>query len=116
MDSILNHIKKLLGISSDYTHFDTDIIVHINSTLWRLRQLGVKDEKVFKITSGKETWTDFFGDSNEVDLEAVKTYIYLKVKTIFDPPTSSFVLEAMKQQIAEYEWCLNVEAENESQS
>lgn len=114
MDSILDHIKKLLGMTSDYTHFDTDVITHINSALWRLRQLGVRDEDTFKITGKDETWGMFFGDSKDVDLEAVKSYIYLKVKVIFDPPTSSFVLEAMKQQIAEYEWCLNVEAENGS--
>ena len=114
MDSILEHVKKLLGMSNDYTHFDVDIITHINSALWRLRQLGVKDESHFKITSNKDTWSKFFGNANDEDLEAIKTYIYLKVKVVFDPPTSSFVLEAMKQQIAEYEWCLNVAAESES--
>lgn len=116
MDSILNHIKKLLGMSDDYTYFDVDIITHINSALWRLRQLGVKDETHFKITNAKETWSKLFGNLDDEDLEAVKTYIYLKVKVVFDPPTSSFVLESMKQQIAEYEWCLNVEAESKQES
>lgn len=110
MESILTTIKKLLGITEDYTHFDTDIIIHINSALMRLNQLGVGPEKTASITGAGDTWTDKLGSLD--DLESVKTYVYLKVRIIFDPPANSSVLEAMKQQIAELEWCLNVQSEH----
>ena len=109
MESILNTIKKMLGITADYTHFDTDIIIHINSALLTLNQLGVGPKQPASISSDSNTWRSVFGDGS--DLEAVKTYIYLKVKTVFDPPTSSFVLEAMNRQISELEWRLNTQTE-----
>ena len=109
MDSILTTIKKLLGIEADYTHFDNDIIVHINSVLMALNQLGVGPESPASITSELDTWEKTLGDIK--NLEAVKTYIYLKVKMIFDPPTSSFVVDAMNKQASELEWRLNVQTE-----
>lgn len=109
MDSILTTIKKLLGIEADYTHFDNDIIVHINSVLMTLNQLGVGPESPASITSELDTWDKTLGDIK--NLEAVKTYIYLKVKMIFDPPTSSFVVDAMNKQASELEWRLNVQTE-----
>ena len=102
MDSILTSIKKLLGISEDYTHFDTDI----NSVFMVLRQLGVGPKEGFKITGSTETWDQFIGDSNL--LELVKSYTYLKVKLLFDPPLGSAVIEAVNRQISEFEWRLNV--------
>lgn len=111
MESILTSIKKLLGITEEYAHFDDDIIMHINSAFMSLQQLGVGPSDGFTITSDEQVWTDFLGEMKK--LEAIKSYIYLKVKLIFDPPTSSFVLESINRQIQEYEWRLNVQAETE---
>lgn len=108
-DSILDTIKQLLGIQSDYTAFDTDIIVHINSAFMALNQLGVGPTECFSIDGSGENWAEFVNKS--IDLEAVKTYIYLKVRTIFDPPSSSVVMEAMNKNISELEWRLNVQVE-----
>ena len=104
-ESILTSIKKLLGIAEDYTHFDADVLMHINMAFMVLYQLGVGNTP-FRITDKSSTWSDFLGDAT--DLEGVKTYIYLKVKLVFDPPQSSAAMEAIKQNIAELEWRLNV--------
>ena len=109
--SILTSIKKMLGMTEEYTHFDTDIIIHINSVFMTLHQLGVGPENGFNIESEAEQWNQFVAE--EDNLEAVKTYVYLKVKMIFDPPTNGSVLEAYKQQINEFEWRLNVQTESE---
>lgn len=106
MDSILTSIKKLLGLDADYTQFDADIIMHINSTFMVLNQLGVGPSTPYTISDSTATWDDFIDDGSS---EAVKTYIYMKVKILFDPPSSSFVLESLKNQISEYEWRLNVQ-------
>lgn len=110
MGSILNSIKKLLGISEDYNAFDVDIIMHINTVFAILRQLGVGPVDGFLITDESATWVDYLSEDNK-NLEAVKTYVYLKVRLVFDPPINSAVLESMKQSISELEWRLNVEAE-----
>lgn len=109
MESILNNTKKMLGIAADYTHFDSDIIVHINSTFMTLNQLGVGPEDPAFISSEVETWSSVFGSTKHI--EAIKSYVYLKVRLLFDPPTSSTVLEAMNKQAAEYEWRLNIQAQ-----
>ena len=96
MDSILQSIKKLLGPTEDYTHFDADIILHINSAFASLQQLGA-------------TWQEYLGD--EKTLEFVKTYIYLRVRMLFDPPTMGSVMEAMKEALRETEWRITVAAE-----
>jgi hypothetical protein len=108
-NSILNDIKKLLGIAPDYTNFDTDIIININSVFMILNQLGVGPKEGFKITGANETWDNYIDEDD--DLEAVKTYIWLKVKIVFDPPLNSTVMEAHKQMISEYEWRLNIQSE-----
>ena len=108
--SILTSIKKLLGIADDYTHFDTDIIIHINAVFMILTQLGVGPSDGFSITSDTETWNDFL--DNKDDLEAVKSYVYLKVRLLFDPPTSSSHLDSMNRMISEFEWRMNVNAES----
>lgn len=110
-NSILNDIKKMLGIASDYTNFDTDIIIDINSVFMILNQLGVGPKDGFKITGADETWSDYVSD--EDNLEAIKSYIHLKVKVMFDPPLNSTVMEAHKQMISELEWRLNVQVEEE---
>lgn len=109
MESILTTIKKLLGISEEYEHFDSDIIVHINSALMILTQLGVGPANGFSISDEMSLWSDFLGDDHR--LEAVKTYIHLKVKLLFDPPTNSAVIESLNKSISELEWRLNVAAE-----
>lgn len=106
MESILTSIKKLLGIEEEYTQFDNDIIMHINSVFLNLTQLGVGPADGFLIEDDTATWEDFIGDSNQ--LQAVKSYMYLKVKLLFDPPLSSSVIESMNRMTAELEWRLNV--------
>lgn len=105
-ESILVSIKKLLGIDSEYTHFDTDIIMHINSVLSVLTQLGVGPSEGFVIENSNALWTDFLSSAR--DIEMVKSYIYLKVRLLFDPPTSSAAMESAKQLISELEWRINV--------
>ena len=109
MTSILTTIKKMLGLEEDYTEFDIDIVVLINSALMTLTQLGIGPSSGFLITSAEDTWASFLGATTE--LEGVKTYIYLKVKSVFDPPTSASVLEAIKENITELEVRLNIQAE-----
>lgn len=111
MESILTSIKKLLGIMEDYEQFDTDVIIHINTTLMILNQLGVGVDR-FAITDKKAVWTDFMPD--ETMVESVKSYVYLKVRLIFDPPQSSAVLGAIERTINELEWRINVWVENKS--
>lgn len=110
MDSILVSIKKMLGIESDFTIFDTDIIININSVIMGLSQIGLAPETGFIITDTTETWSDLLGD--RIDVEAIKTYFYLKVRTLFDPPSSASVLAAMERQISELEWRIMVQVEN----
>ena len=105
MESILTSIKKLLGITEDYEQFDTDIIIYINSAFSVLTQLGVGPEAGFYIEDSNAVWTDFVNDSQ---LEMLKTYVYLKVKLVFDPPASSAVIDAINRQISELEWRVNV--------
>lgn len=110
MDSILNSVKKLLGITEDYTHFDADIIMHINSVFVILSQLGVGSENGFTISDASAVWSDFLPEGS--NLELVKSYMYLKVRLLFDPPQSSAVMDATKRSIDEFEFRLNVEAES----
>ena len=109
MESILESIKKMLGPSAQYDYFDPDIIVHINTAFMTLRQLGVGPVEGFSISDKNAVWADFLSDNK--NLEGVKTYLYMKVKIIFDPPSGSH-LEALKESIAELEWRLNAEAES----
>ena len=110
MESILTSIKKLLGITKDYTHFDDDIIMHINSVFMTLTQLGVGPSQGFYIEDDSTEWTEFIPDQNK--LQAVKTYVYLKVRLLFDPASlGSATLSAYERQIQELEWRLNVGVE-----
>lgn len=126
MDTILVTIKKMLGIQPDYRHFDTDVSVLINSALFKLMQLAVGPPEGFRITipvitvdpdtqeetvevESEETWDEFL--IGRVDLEAVKSYIYMDVRLIFDAPTPHYVATAMTDQVKELGWRLNVQAE-----
>lgn len=105
-DEILDTIKKLLDIPKDLDYFDTDVKVHINSAMVSLNQLGVGPREGFILEDGKETWSDYVGGEN---VESVKTYIYLKVKEVFDPPSNAFAVQAIERQLKEIEWRLSVQ-------
>lgn len=104
-NSILASVKKNLGLADDYTAFDEDVIMHINSTFSTLNQLGIGPEIGFAIESRDQVWGDFLED--DIRLSSVKTYIYLRVRLLFDPPATSFHIKAMEDQIRELEWRLN---------
>lgn len=112
MDSILTSIKKMLGIDKEYTHFDPELIIFINSAFGVLFQLGVgPTDEPFVITGEKEVWEDFIDGIDGEQLETVKSYVYMKVKLLFDPPSSSFVLSSYQDLIKEFEWRCHVHAE-----
>lgn len=106
MTSILTSVKKMLGIAEEYDHFDSDIIMHINSVFAILTQLGVGPKEGFFIEDDTTSWSDFI-QSNSL-LNQVKSYMYLKVKLLFDPPLSSSVIESTNRLISELEWRINV--------
>ena len=103
--SILTSIKKLLGIAEEDTSFDQDIIMHINTVFAILSQLGVGPANGFSIEDDSAIWEDYLG--NATNLELVKSYIYMKVRSMFDPPTSSILADAMNKNISELEWRIN---------
>lgn len=110
MESILTSIKKLLGISEEHYSFDTDLVMYINTAFSVLTQLGVGPENGFSIQDGSATWSDYL--NGDTRLEMVKTYVYLKVRLMFDPPASSSVIEVIKSQISELEWRINVQVDS----
>lgn len=109
MNSILNSTKKALGLAEDYDVFDADIIMHINSVFMTLTQLGVGPTDGYVIVDDSSTWQDFLNNNDR--MEAVKSYMFLKVRLLFDPPQTSFAIQSMKEMATEYEWRLNVQAE-----
>lgn len=109
MNSILTSIKKLLGITEDYEHFDMDIIIHINTALMTLTQLGIGPSSGYSIKDKSDVWSEFIPSGK--NLESIKTYVYLKVKLLFDPPLNSAVIESINRQISELESRINYEAE-----
>lgn len=110
MESILLTIKKLLGIPEEYTQFDVDIIMFINTTFMILRQMGVGPATGYSIADGFALWTDYMSDEDP-NFETVKTYIGMKARLMFDPPTGSVHMECLKSMINELEWRLKEEAE-----
>lgn len=111
MDNILSSIKKLLGIPSEHTAFDEDIIMHINTVFVILNQLGVGPSGGFFIEDGTEEWSDYTTSLNE---NAVRTFVYLKVRLMFDPPTSSALMDSINNMLAELEWRLYLEGDNKA--
>lgn len=107
MTSILDSVKQQLGITADYHAFDTELILHINSVLRILNQLGV-GKLGFEIEDSNSKWSDFLGEK-ESELSTVKSYVYLKVRYFWDPPTVSSHISAMENMIKELEWRINVE-------
>lgn len=108
-DSILQSIKKLLNIEHDFTHFDQDITLQINTALMTVNQLGVGPAEGYRINGSENKWSELLTDSLMYD--AVKTLVYLQVRLAFDPPTNSFLVEAVKNQIEELQWRLRSQAE-----
>ncbi len=108
--SILISTKKILGVAANYTAFDLDIITHINSALSTLDQLGVGPVLGFAIEDDTALWSDLAIPQNQLSM--VRTYIFIKTRMLFDPPTTSFLIEAMDKQIREHEWRLSVFREN----
>lgn len=106
-DSILESIKKLIGFPESYTHFDQDLIIAINSAFFSLSQLGLSVFDSFKIVDSTDTWSNCI--SNIANLDAIKSFVYLKVKLLFDPPNNSSLIENIEKQIAELEWRILVE-------
>lgn len=110
MDSILTSIKKLLGIAEEYEHFDQDLIIYINSVFSILTQLGVGPSEGFSIVDDSAIWDDFIPESR--NLESIKSYMYLRVKLLFDPPLTSSVIDSMNRMTSEFEWRINAAVES----
>jgi len=107
--SILISTKKVLGVAEDYTVFDEDIIMHINTAFSTLTQLGVGPAEGFMIEDASTEWDDFLPeDPDERQYNSVKSYVFLKVSMLFDPPQTSYLITAKEKQIEELEWRLNV--------
>lgn len=111
-NSILDNVKKILGLDPSYTIFDVDVMLHVNSVFFTLNQLGIGPDAGYMISDNTATWDSFIG--SDLRLNAVKTYVYLRVRLLFDPPTTSFVIDAMAKQLQELEWRLSVKREGES--
>lgn len=115
-ESILNSVRKYLGPGEDYEYFDPDIVMHINAAFSTLDQLGLTFTSNFVVIDQGQTWDEYFDAihtdddiwMNEMNREIVKQYVYLSVRTIFDPPSSSFVLTALENRMKELEWRINV--------
>lgn len=110
MEKVLQSIKGMLGLPEEYDHFDNDLVIFINSAFMNLYQLGVGPQDGYALKTKNETWNDIFGTLDKI--ESVKLYVYYKTRIGFDPPSNSFVIEAMKEQLKEIEWRLRLEVED----
>lgn len=115
MESILLSIKKLLGVSAEYEHFDPDILMHINTVFVILHDLGVGPKEGFSISDSDAVWVDFIDPDEDISVAMVKSYMHARVKLLFDPPVSSTHVETLNRVINEFEWRLNSRAETTSQ-
>ena len=110
-DSILDSIKKILGVSTEDDAFDEELIILINSVFMTLQQIGVgPQDTLFYIEDNSSSWSDYVENPNEIPM--IKTYIAIRVRLIFDPPQSSSLDQALRQEIAEYEWRLNIKVDD----
>lgn len=110
-NSILDSTKKAIGIGADYDVFDPDIIMHLNTAFSTLAQLGVGPEDGFQIVDDSTTWDEYTMADKERNM--VKSYVYLRVRLLFDPPETSYLINAFNEQVKELEWRLNVHEEGE---
>jgi hypothetical protein len=113
-DSILDSVKKILGLDPSYTAFDIDVVLHINSIFSVLNQIGIGPAAGFSIVDNTATWDTFISTNTDPKLNMAKTYVYLRVRLLFDPPSTSFVIDALTKQYQELEWRLSVKREGES--
>lgn len=111
--SILNSVKKMVGIDPSLTVFDLDILTHINSVFDDLKQLGIGPVDGFMIEDDAPTWDAFLGE-NETQFSSVKSYMYFRVRLMFDPPQTSYLIDSFNKQIEKMEWRLNVAREENS--
>lgn len=111
MESILTSIKLLLQLPEDYDAYDPQVIMHINSVFTVLKQLGVGPEKGFRIEDKTTTWSDYITETEDLTFDSVKSYIYAKVRLLFDPPNNSAHIQVLKDTIKEFECRLNLDAE-----
>lgn len=109
MTSILETTKRMLGIPSTYTHFDDELIIHINTAISILTQLGVGPSDGFSITSSTETWSDFVSDESKIKM--IENYIFARVRLSFDPPASAAAIEALNKQMEMYEFRINLQVD-----
>lgn len=109
MESILNSIKKLLGIEPDDDSFDQELVMHVNTAFTLMAQLGLGPTDGFFITDATTKWTDY--NPTRKDLEMMKSYIFLRVRLLFDPPQNSFLVDSIQKQCNEFEWRLNVQVD-----
>lgn len=109
MESILTNIKNLLGIEEEYEHFDKDLIILINSVFMILNQLGLGPKNGYSIVDKSNIWEEFV--MSRTDLEGIRSYMYLKVKLMFDPPNTGYLVESMTKLCSEFEWRLNLQVE-----
>lgn len=105
--SILEDTKKVLGIDKDAIEFDTDIVMHVNTAFFQLMQLGVGPKHGFTITDETQKWDDFF--QGRKDLEAVKSYIFVVVRLVFDRPETSYGIQALEKMRDEWAWRLEIQ-------
>jgi hypothetical protein len=107
--SILTSTKKVLGISEEYTAFDEDIIMHINTVFSTLNQIGLGPAEGFQISDATAVWSDFL--AGDIRLNNVKSYMFMRVKLMFDPPSTSYLITSMQNQVNQLEWRLSIERE-----
>lgn len=105
-ESILSTVKKLLSLDPDYDAFDLDIVTYINTVIAQLHQLGLDDKDDFKITGAAETWDDYVEDPKLQSM--AKSYMYVKIKPMFDPPSNSFLVDSLEKMATEMEWRITV--------
>lgn len=105
-ESILDSIKKLIGIEDTETYFDSDIVTGVNSAFSSLNQIGIGPDDGFSISDNTKVWNNYLTDVRT--LELVKSYVHLKTKLLFDPPSSSSIVEIINKEISEFEWRLNI--------
>lgn len=108
-NSILKSTKKVLGLADDYTVFDLDVLTYVNSAFSTLTQLGVGPAVGFTVEDDTQTWSELALSQDQTNL--IKTYVFLKARMLFDPPTTSFHIEAMNNQIKEHEWRISTNRE-----
>lgn len=111
MDSILNSVKSYLGLSEDDESFDSDILMAINAVMTVLTQLGVGPEEPFVVRNAMQTWSNLLGEN---PIGGVREFVCMRVRMLFDPPTNTYVVQALKEQIDEFEWRILAEVDRKA--